>query len=83
MNFTGGCTFNQFAGELWNSRLHQYLIANGIAVVTLNPSTPDSWEWDDPNLPAGAGLDQPFLKELWSSMKAGTYGGVGKGFFNP
>ena len=30
MNFTGGCTFNQFAGELWNSRLHQYLIANGI-----------------------------------------------------
>lgn len=36
------CTFNQWAGELWNARLHQYLVANGVAVVTLNPYTQDT-----------------------------------------
>jgi hypothetical protein len=41
-----GCTFNQMnqmAGELWQARLHQLLLANGIAVVTLNPYSPDTW----------------------------------------
>ena len=38
-----GCTFFQMAGELWQARLHQFLLANGIAVVTLNPSSPDTW----------------------------------------
>ena len=42
---TDGCTFNQFAGELWNARSHQSLLANGIALVQLNPYTSDTWEW--------------------------------------
>ena len=53
---TNGCTFNQFAGELWTARSHQYLLANGIAVVQLNPYTDDTWEWGDPSIPDGTGV---------------------------
>lgn len=78
-----GCTFNQFAGELWNARLHQFLLANGIAVVQLNPYTADTWEWYTPDLPIGAGLDQPYFKKLFAAMQAGTYAaGVPAGALN-
>eukprot|EP01047_Picozoa_sp_COSAG01_P042042 COSAG01_NODE_3648_length_5827_cov_4.766934_5_plen_349_part_00 len=72
-----GCTFNQFAGELWQARLHQFLTANGIAVVTLNPAFPDTWDWDDPARPLGSGLDQPFLASLFEAMRDGSYGRLG------
>lgn len=71
-----GCTFNQWAGQLWNARLHQYLLANGIAVLQLNPYTSDTWEWYTPDLPLGAGLDQPYFKTLFSAMAGGTYAKV-------
>ena len=31
------CSFFQKAGQLWVARLHQYLLANGIAIVVVNP----------------------------------------------
>jgi hypothetical protein len=43
-------------------------------------------EWDDPSLPIGGGLDQPFLATLFASMRNGAYGSasnLGAGFFNP
>lgn len=79
---TTGCTFNQLAGELWTARSHQYLLANGIAVVQLNPYTDDTWEWGDPSIPNGSGLDQPYFKALFGSMAAGTYGTLGKGMLD-
>lgn len=74
-----GCTFNQFAGELWNARSHQLMLANGIAVVQLNPYTADTWEWYTPDLPVGGGLDQPYLQMLFEMMHDGSYGNLGKG----
>ena len=74
-----GCTFNQFAGELWNARSHQSLLANGIAVVQLNPYTSDTWEWYTPDLPIGGGLDQPYFAVLFEMMKNGSYANLGAG----
>lgn len=39
LGWTAGsnCSFFQKAGQLWVARLHQYLLANGIAVVVVNP----------------------------------------------
>jgi hypothetical protein len=74
-----GCTFNQFAGELWNARSHQLMLANGIAVVQLNPYTSDTWEWYTPDLPIGGGLDQPYLHMLFEMMHNGSYANLGKG----
>jgi hypothetical protein len=81
---TTGCSFNQWAGELWNARTHQFLLANGIAVVQLNPYTSDTWEWYTPDLPLGSGLDQPYFKKLFSTWGDGTYAkGVPAGALNP
>ena len=44
------------AGYSTNARLHQHLLANGIAVVQLNPYTADTWEWYTPDLPLHGGL---------------------------
>lgn len=44
------CGFNQFAGEMWNARVHQYLLANGIAIVALNPFEEDTCECREPAL---------------------------------
>jgi hypothetical protein len=51
----GGCNYDQQAGALWDQRLKQYLLANGIAVVQLNPITADSWD----NYEAVSGLTDP------------------------
>ena len=66
------CDYDQEAGALWNQRLKQYLIANGVAVVSVNPYTEDSWDagpwwWD-------GGVDQPFLTEVFRQMGAGVFG---------
>jgi hypothetical protein len=76
------CSFFQKAGQLWVARLHQYLLANGIAILLVNPYAGDTWEWDDPQLPPGTGLDQPFFAALFGSMQTGTYAGLGAGYFN-
>lgn len=66
------CDYDQEAGALWNQRLKQYLIANGVAVVSVNPFTEDSWDagpwwWD-------SGVDEPFLTKVFKMMKAGEFG---------
>jgi hypothetical protein len=55
------------------------MLANGIAVVQLNPYTSDTWEWYTPDLPAGSGLDQPYLQVLFDMMHNGSYANLGKG----
>ena len=52
-------------------------------MITLNPYVDDTWEWDNPDLANGAGLDQPYLAKLFASMRNGTYGGLGPGGLNP
>jgi hypothetical protein len=37
------CDYDQEAGALWDQRLKQYLVANGVAVVAVNPFEEDSW----------------------------------------
>ena len=76
------CTFFQKAGQLWLARLHQYLLANGIAILIVNPYAGDTWEWDNPQLPNGAGMDQPFFAKLTSEIQNGQYGGLPLGTLN-
>eukprot|EP01045_Picozoa_sp_COSAG04_P012775 COSAG04_NODE_874_length_9706_cov_10.058083_4_plen_156_part_00 len=52
-------------------------------MITLNPYVDDTWEWDNPDLANGAGLDQPYLAKLFAAMHDGTYGGLGPGVLNP
>ena len=33
------------AGQTWDVRLRQSLLANGVAVLQLNPYSMDLWEW--------------------------------------
>jgi hypothetical protein len=73
------CTFFQKAGQLWLARLHQYLLANGIAILVVNPYAGDTWEWDDPNLPNGSGLDQPYFATLAAEIQSSKYGGLPAG----
>lgn len=40
----GGCMYDQQAGSLWDQRLKQFLLANGVAVVLLNPIEEDTWD---------------------------------------
>eukprot|EP00040_Diaphanoeca_grandis_P043333 m.267663 g.267663 ORF g.267663 m.267663 type:complete len:450 (-) comp74262_c0_seq1:202-1551(-) len=76
------CSYFQKAGQLWVSRLHQYLLANGIAILVVNPYAGDTWEWDDPDMAIGGGLDQPYFTLLFGEINAGRYGGLGVGVFN-
>jgi hypothetical protein len=38
------CGFAPVTGEMWRSRLHQHLLANGIAVVTVGNYASDTWD---------------------------------------
>ena len=72
----GECDYDQEAGALWNQRLKQYLIANGVAVVVINPYTEDSWDagpwwWD-------SGVDKPFLSKVFQMIAAGEMGKLDK-----
>ena len=39
-----GCSFDILAGGMWLQRQKQYLLANGIAVMTVNARTFDGWK---------------------------------------
>ena len=77
----GGCRYEQEAGGMWDHRLKQYLLANGVAVLNVNPLSDDSWDafgmawagYTDHGQPAG-GVDKPYLTELHSQIEAGTFG---------
>eukprot|EP00039_Didymoeca_costata_P000352 m.45218 g.45218 ORF g.45218 m.45218 type:complete len:462 (-) comp10212_c0_seq2:106-1491(-) len=71
------CQFEQEAGVLWHQRLKQYLLANGVAVMAVNPYEGDTWDcfgneyWDQ-------GLDKPFLLKLFKELESGEFGKLGK-----
>ena len=68
------CYYDQEAGAMWDQRLKQFLVSNGVAVVQINPIETDSWDagpwWWNPESSA----DRPFLTKLFTQMKAGAYG---------
>merc|ERR1712232_831705 len=70
------CAIDDSTGILWFQRIKQYLIANGVAVVVLNPYELNEWQynkqstdtkWED-------GTDRLVLQELFKRMSAGNYG---------
>lgn len=72
--------YDQQAGALWDQRMKQYLVANGIAVLQANPVSEDSWDafeaaWDGKTQGSG-GVDKPFLGLLFEEMSAGKFGSV-------
>ena len=60
------------AGLIWIQRIKQYLIANGVAVVILNPLVSDGWDWDT-DTDWTNGTDRPYLHRLFSAMRDGTF----------
>jgi hypothetical protein len=81
------CDYQQMAGQMWKQRLNQYLVANGIAVMEVNPyltdqmdSDPKSWAGFQYNI-SGAqhtwgGADKPWYQELFSRMVKGAFGPI-------
>jgi hypothetical protein len=76
--YNKNCSFVSMNGQIWSQRVNQYLLANGIAVVQVNPYSKDVWDWATRAVWA-AGLDRLFLRELFAQWQSGEYGGVGKG----
>ena len=63
------------AGAMWDQRLKQYLLANGVAVVVVNPFQEDSWDagpwwWGT----AEGGGDQALFGALFPMLAAGKMG---------
>ena len=60
------CDYDQESGGMWDQRLKQYLVANGIAVLQLNPRYTDTWDnsplwWEGKDPSASGGMDKLFL----------------------
>ena len=74
-------------GMIWSQRLNQYLVANGVALLYINPWDFDQWDWSPwdgtQNLPAqqvwDTGLDKPFMRKLFDEIHSGEYGNLGQG----
>ena len=57
---------------MWDSRASQFLVANGFAVVTVNPAEDDSWDagpWYDW---WQGGPDHKFLPKLVDELNSGA-----------
>jgi hypothetical protein len=66
------CGYDQEAGSMWDSRASQFLVANGFAVVTVNPAEDDSWDagpWYDW---WQGGPDHKFLPKLVDELNSGA-----------
>jgi hypothetical protein len=68
----GGCSYEQQAGGLWDQRFKQILLANGVAVVQVNPYKRDNWDlgeslWD-------SGEDKAYLTGLFAMLEKGDLG---------
>eukprot|EP00750_Incisomonas_marina_P016548 INCI19165.2.p1 GENE.INCI19165.2~~INCI19165.2.p1 ORF type:complete len:391 (+),score=38.86 INCI19165.2:121-1293(+) len=78
------CDWNLNSGAMWDQRLKQLLLANGIAVVLVSPYSNDIWDTGDAwwngfiDHTHGAvqkgGIDKQFLPALFHSMDAGDFG---------
>jgi hypothetical protein len=70
------------AGQMWDMRAAQYLLANGVAILQPNPAAMDVWEWyDQPTWDSGK--DQPFLTELFGAIRNRTFGATPDGVGAP
>ena len=36
---------NLISWQMWEMRFRQYLLANGVAILQINPASMDTWEW--------------------------------------
>eukprot|EP00040_Diaphanoeca_grandis_P037211 m.241394 g.241394 ORF g.241394 m.241394 type:complete len:483 (+) comp33773_c3_seq1:882-2330(+) len=75
-----GCMYDKEAGAMWDHRLKQYLLSNGVAVFNVNPIQEDSWDafdlaWEGKTTGYG-GVDKPFLQLLFQEMTVGKFGAV-------
>mmetsp|Transcript_10561 Transcript_10561/g.27138 ORF Transcript_10561/g.27138 Transcript_10561/m.27138 type:complete len:437 (+) Transcript_10561:32-1342(+) len=72
------CQYDTLAGELWDMRLKQFLVANGIAVVQINPSSDDGWVAYGTDPTGGVvwdtSTDKPFVTKVLSMLTAGNLG---------
>jgi hypothetical protein len=70
------CYFDSIAGAVWDQRIKQYLLANGVAVILVNPWTQDQWDYPYDKHPDQweTGRDRPFLKKMLAQMTAGAFG---------
>jgi hypothetical protein len=72
ISVTHGWNYDQEAGAMWNQRLKQHMLANGVAVLCVNPISIDSWDagpWYWPQ-----GVDRPYLSALFKHLKTGARG---------
>lgn len=76
------CGFTSVNGQIWDMRIKQFLLANGIAVVQVNTATMDSWDWNS-QTDWDTGEDRPFLTTLFRQWRSGAYGGLGPSVLNP
>ena len=73
------CSFDQLSGALWDQRIKQGLLSNGIAVLQLNPAESDSWD-AGPASASGdfqgwpSGPDHATFESIFAMLKAGTMG---------
>jgi len=70
----GGCMYDQEAGTMWDQRLKQYLVANGIAVFNLNPYEED--QWDNYASAWKSGKDRAFLPQFFKQVGSGAFGPI-------
>eukprot|EP00041_Stephanoeca_diplocostata_P015549 m.297127 g.297127 ORF g.297127 m.297127 type:complete len:469 (+) comp20075_c1_seq9:150-1556(+) len=74
------CQYDTLAGELWDMRLKQFIVANKIAVVQVNPSSDDGWLAYDEDPSGGptwsSGSDKPFLYKVFEMLKNGDLGNL-------
>lgn len=73
------CDYDQQSGAMWDQRLKQYLVANKVAVLQLNPRYTDLWDnsplWWDGRDPSGyGGADKLWLTSFFAQLKAGRFG---------
>lgn len=66
--FWGDCCFDSRAGSVWNQRIKQFLLANGVAVISMNPG---SYGWNYPSTYWDSddyGQDRLVLQRLFEQM---------------
>ena len=71
------CNYDTLAGELWDMRLKQFVVANGVAVVQLNPGSDDGWvayETASDGSAWNTSDDKPFIEGAFRLLKEGHFG---------
>ena len=67
-------TWDSEAGGMWMQRAKQLLVANGVAVLSVNPYGVDSMDWTEASWESA--LDKPFYHELLKRGRAGAFGAL-------